>query len=124
MGLSRRAQRADSRRGETDESRVRNGASVVRDVGLVYQSGPGAAGPLAEQRRVSETGLRPAEAAGRGSGPPASRAPWRGADEADGGPVEVPRDAGRGTLQIRSLSLLGRYGRLRWLAKAGRTGIV
>src|SRR5216684_4566967 len=122
MGLSRRAQRADSRRGETDESRVSNGASVVRDVGLVYQSGPGAVGPLAEQRRVSEAGLRPAEKAGRGSGPPAPRAPRRGADEVDRGPVEVPWNAGRGTLQIRSLSLLGRHGRQRWLPKAPPAG--
>src|SRR3954465_12885171 len=106
MGLSRRAQRVDSRRGKTDESRVRNGASVVRDVGVLYQPGTGAAGPLAEQRRVSETGLCPSQEARRGSSPPSPGAPRRGADEADGRSVQVPRHAGRGTLQIRSLSLL------------------
>ena len=54
VGFPGRPQRSDSRRGPPDEPRLRDGPSVVRDVGVVYQPGAGTTRALAEQGRVQK----------------------------------------------------------------------
>src|SRR3954449_848078 len=85
---------------------MRDGTPVIRHVGLVYQSGPCPARAVAEQGRVRQARLCPAEAARRGSGPPPPRPPRRGADEDDRRTGPLPGRLAGWTLQAGPLSLL------------------
>ena len=115
VGVPGRPLGDDSRRGTTDESRLRDRASELRDVVELHQSGDGADRAVRQPVEVREEGVRAAQVAGREGGATAPRQARRAADDAVEG-------AGDRTSAFRSKARTSRItiGTSRWALGTGR----
>ncbi len=94
--------------GTPGQSRQCDGTPVLRDVGLVHQSDPGADRALHQAQRLQEAGLHPAQAPRREGRLAASGQDRRQADQDDAGTVEISGRRADRTIQAGSLPLLRR----------------
>src|SRR5690606_17630730 len=102
----RRPLGADPGRGAAAQPRVRDGASELRDVGVVHEPGDRAARAAPEPGQVREEGLHAAEAPRRAGGAAASGSPGREAHAAHPGAGRLHRRAGGRPVQAGSLPVL------------------
>src|SRR5687768_11184598 len=106
MGIPRRSQRDDSRRGTLAEPWLRDGSSELRDVGELLESGNGADRAPPECWYVREARVYTAQASRREGSASPPRQARRQAHQADAGSGGLPRSSNRRAVQAGDVPIL------------------